>query len=100
MGAPEVIPPPPPVAAAAAAPEARAPDWETMTREVVCPLCGYNLRGLVEPRCPECGYAFEWSPMLSQCSDARHRYLFEHQPRRNIASFARTLRESLFRPAR
>jgi hypothetical protein len=23
-------------------------------RDVVCPLCGYNLRDLTEPRCPEC----------------------------------------------
>jgi DNA-directed RNA polymerase subunit RPC12/RpoP len=25
------------------------------TRDVKCPLCGYNLRGLTSPRCPECG---------------------------------------------
>jgi hypothetical protein len=24
-------------------------------RDVTCPLCGYNLRGLEQPRCPECG---------------------------------------------
>jgi hypothetical protein len=24
-------------------------------RDVVCPLCSYNLRGLTHPRCPECG---------------------------------------------
>jgi len=23
-------------------------------RDVLCPLCGYNLRDLTEPRCPEC----------------------------------------------
>lgn len=23
--------------------------------DVACPLCGYNLRGLTSPRCPECG---------------------------------------------
>ena len=23
-------------------------------RDAVCPLCGYNLRDLTEPRCPEC----------------------------------------------
>lgn len=26
-------------------------------RDVACPACGYNLRGLREPRCPECGEA-------------------------------------------
>jgi hypothetical protein len=25
------------------------------TRDVKCPLCGYNLRGLTSERCPECG---------------------------------------------
>jgi len=24
-------------------------------RDMACPGCGYNLRGLKEPRCPECG---------------------------------------------
>jgi len=24
-----------------------------------CVQCGYNLRGLTEPRCPECGTPFE-----------------------------------------
>jgi DNA-directed RNA polymerase subunit RPC12/RpoP len=24
-------------------------------RDIACPLCGYNLRGLTSPRCPECG---------------------------------------------
>ena len=24
-------------------------------RDVACPLCQYNLRGLMSPRCPECG---------------------------------------------
>ena len=25
-------------------------------RDVPCPLCGYNLRGLIALRCPECGH--------------------------------------------
>ena len=25
-------------------------------RDVPCPLCAYNLRGLTSPRCPECGH--------------------------------------------
>ncbi len=28
-------------------------------RDVRCPVCGYNLRQLTRPVCPECGNAFE-----------------------------------------
>jgi len=28
-------------------------------RDVPCPGCGYNLRGLAEEKCPECGLAIE-----------------------------------------
>jgi hypothetical protein len=58
--------------------------------EVLCPLCGYNLRGLAEPRCPECGYRFVWAD-ISDPARRLHRYLFEHHPERNAWSFARTL---------
>lgn len=27
-----------------------------------CPGCGYDIRGLSEQRCPECGSAFDWRP--------------------------------------
>ena len=33
-------------------------------RDAACPLCGYNLRGLTSPRCPECGEAVELSVSL------------------------------------
>ncbi|MFG0305163.1 MAG: hypothetical protein ACF8Q5_02975 [Phycisphaerales bacterium JB040] len=29
------------------------------TRDVACPACGYDLRELVSPRCPECGAELE-----------------------------------------
>ena len=35
-------------------------------RDVSCPLCGYNLRGLTVPRCPECGNAFRLSVGLAE----------------------------------
>lgn len=70
------------------------PDWAAIDREILCPLCDYNLRGLTEPRCPECGHQFEWQKVLV-AGDNRHPYLFEHHPRRNIGSFLRTLRGSL-----
>src|SRR6185369_5341829 len=30
-------------------------------RDVACPKCGYNLRGLKQGQCPECGREIEWS---------------------------------------
>ena len=30
-------------------------------RDVACPVCKYNLRGLTQPRCPECGRQLELS---------------------------------------
>jgi hypothetical protein len=31
-----------------------------------CPLCGYNLRGLTEPRCPECGKGIGFTVTLAE----------------------------------
>ena len=43
-------------AAAAPAEDAGAMLLEYLrANDVPCPLCGYNLRGLASPRCPECG---------------------------------------------
>src|SRR5687768_3906637 len=66
-------------------------------QDVPCPMCDYNLRGLIEPRCPECGYTFLWIDLL----DPRrrlHSYVFEHHPERNLWSFVRTIQGS-FRPS-
>ena len=65
------------------------PDWSAIHEDVLCPLCDYNLRTLVEPRCPECGYTFEWRDLLDPARRV-HPYLFEHHPRRNAWSFVRT----------
>jgi hypothetical protein len=69
-----------------------APDWATITRDVHCPLCGYNLRGLIEPRCPECGYRFKWAALFDEYQ-WRHKWLFEHQP--GVKSLFATLRRSI-----
>ena len=68
---------------------APAIDWSSISHDINCPLCRYNLRGLSEPRCPECGCRFEWTEVLDP--DKRHPYLFEHHPHRNIWSLLRTL---------
>ena len=91
-------PPAPAPAGAAAATPAAAPDREDHAAPVCCPLCDYDLRGLAEPRCPECGYRFAW-PDLIDPSRRRHPYLFEHHPRHNTWSFARTFAGGL-RPGR
>lgn len=69
---------------------AAPPDWNAITQEVACPLCGYNLRGLLDPRCPECGYPFDWATVLHP-EKYRHPYLFEQHPSRPHVSFFRTL---------
>ncbi len=75
-----------------------SPDWEEIEEEVSCPLCEYLLRGLIEPRCPECGYRFDWPDLLDP-TRRLHPYLFEHHPERNGESFRRTLLGG-FRPRR
>jgi hypothetical protein len=72
----------------APAPADLVPDWSTLGRELTCPLCDYNLRGLSEPRCPECGFKFQWRELLDT---SKHPYLFEHHRHRRAWSFFRTL---------
>src|SRR5688500_17127114 len=45
-----------------------------------CPLCGYDLRGLPENRCPECGHAFD-PEELRQAKLERREWFFEHAKR-------------------
>ena len=35
-------------------------------QDVSCPLCGYNLRGLRSPRCPECGRGVKLTVGISE----------------------------------
>jgi len=71
------------------------PDWERIGFEVCCARCGYNLRMLTAPRCPECGLEFEWGEALRQAVSESD-FLFEHQWRRRpVRSFAVTVWRSL-----
>jgi len=73
----------------ASPPDAVPTGATTAAGDVLCPMCDYDLRGLVEPRCPECGYSFDWPDLLDP-TRRKHKYLFEHHPHRNLWSFART----------
>ncbi|MCK6458045.1 MAG: hypothetical protein L6Q92_16135 [Phycisphaerae bacterium] len=79
-----------------AAPLDLQPPRDGVPHDIACPLCTYNLRGLTEPRCPECGYRFEWAEVL-QTWRRRHPFLFEHHPDRNLWSFWKTFRAG-FKP--
>lgn len=65
---------------------------------VQCPMCEYDMRGLAECRCPECGFASTWDE-LTDPTRARHPYLFEHHPQRNMWSAIKTFAGG-FRPRR
>jgi len=77
-----------------------------VSADILCPRCGYDLRGAVhswrescpmQGRCAECGLDFEWSWMFRQ---RLHPWLFEHQWRRlHYISAARTMLVSC-RPGR
>jgi hypothetical protein len=87
-------PAPPPTAPNLATPNFAAP----LDTPLPCPLCEYDLRGLTEPRCPECGYRYTPGE-LNDPARRFHPYLFEHHKNRNAWSFARTLVGGL-RPAK
>ncbi len=66
------------------------PDWNAINFEVGCSRCGYNLRMLPQPRCPECGLEFDWRDVLD-ASAWRSEFLFEHHWRnRFFGSWLRT----------
>lgn len=79
---------------------AQPPALNTNPKEldIACPLCEYNLRGLSEPRCPECGYQFVWAELID-ATQGVHPYLFEVQRGRSVWSFWKTLAGGL-RPRR
>jgi hypothetical protein len=57
--------------------------------DLKCPLCDYSLRGLTTPRCPECGYTFDWGELRHR--SRHHPYLFEHAEQRKVRSFFKTM---------
>lgn len=75
------------------------PDWARVDFELECSRCGYNLRLLTQPRCPECGFQFDWREVLD-ATLARSDFLFEHHWRqRPIRSYVVTVWRAM-RPGR
>jgi hypothetical protein len=67
---------------------AAPPDWDSLEREVLCPLCEYNLRGLSEARCPECGHRSSWAELLAVTEEQP--WFFETAKRRKLAALVKT----------
>lgn len=77
------------------------PRWDDIDFDLPCARCGYELRLLTQPRCPECGLTFAWLEVLAKrLGHSAHDWLFEAQwGQRPLRSFVTTLWRSL-RPRR
>jgi hypothetical protein len=64
------------------------PPGSAGSAEFFCPICDYNLRGLPEARCPECGYRTTWEA-LANLGTVSIPWLFEH--RSNPLTYLRTM---------
>jgi hypothetical protein len=70
----------------------------SLDEDLACPICSYSLRGLAEPRCPECGFQFDWDALRAAIK-AKHAYLYEHGRGLAIMRMVRTFIHGL-RPAK
>lgn len=76
---------------------AEPPDWGQVDYDVHCPRCGYNVRLLPQPRCPECGLEFVWGELLAAAERRVRCPLFEYQWRRHFRrSFLITVGRALW----
>jgi hypothetical protein len=66
---------------------------EAITQDLLCPRCGYNLRGLVEYRCPECGAPFDPVRLTTSAIPWVHRKRIGRVP-----AFWRTVAKVTFQP--
>jgi len=60
-----------------------------------CPLCEYELTGLTEPRCPECGYAFDWAELRRAAAEERP-WFIEHARRGVVWAAVKTFGRALW----
>jgi hypothetical protein len=72
------------------------PAWERIDFTITCSRCGYNLRMLERPLCPECGLEFSWTDALRR-AELESNFLFEHRWQdRLLQSWLKTLWRSLW----
>lgn len=75
--------------------DGEGPVWERINFDIHCSRCGYNLRMLTTPRCPECGLQFDWRTVFDE-TRWRSDFLFEHHcSRRFLGSYLKTVWRSL-----
>ncbi len=68
------------------------PDWAALKVVLRCNRCGYDLRMLLQPRCPECGLTFDLNDAIVNANHEAASTLFEYKWRSSpVSSLLRTL---------
>jgi hypothetical protein len=63
-----------------------------------CPSCDYNLSGLIEPRCPECGGTFDWDAVQREAANPPRISFESLRGVRRVSGFVITWATVMFGP--